>query len=220
MSSLLRKIVLRALTLPFVLAIVMTALTTSEILYLRRLNGLTEHTQNVIATVSRTYRLTVDHETAIRGYLLTGGPQHLKPFEIATGQLDDTTARLARLVADNPRAARARAGAGRRDRRLEAHGRRQDGRLARRSADAAARGRHDCGAGRGQAPHGRHPRARRRHRRRGTAAARRAERDAGPAHAADVARRRAGRRTAGRRHHGDPGPADPRHRSHLPPGAA
>ena len=102
MSSQLRKIVLRALALPFVLAIVMTALTTSEILYLRRLNGLTEHTQNVIATVSRTYRLTVDHETAIRGYLLTGGPQHLKPFETASGLLDETTARLARLVADNP----------------------------------------------------------------------------------------------------------------------
>src|SRR5688572_14087339 len=102
MSSLLRKIVFRALALPFVLAIVMTALTTSEILYLRRLNGLTEHTQNVIATVSRTYRLTVDHETAIRGYLLTGGPQHLKPFETAAGLLEDTTARLSQLVADNP----------------------------------------------------------------------------------------------------------------------
>ena len=102
MSSLLRKIVLRALTLPFVLAIVMMALTTSEILYLRRLNGFTEHTQDVIATVARTYRLTVDHETALRGYLLTGEPRHLKPFETAAGLLDDTTARLLRLVADNP----------------------------------------------------------------------------------------------------------------------
>jgi len=102
MSPLLRKIILRALTLPFLLALVITALTTSEILYLRRLNGFTEHTQDVIATVARAYRLTVDHETAIRGYLLTGEPGHLKPFEAAAGPLDETTGRLAWLVADNP----------------------------------------------------------------------------------------------------------------------
>jgi signal transduction histidine kinase/CheY-like chemotaxis protein len=102
MPSRLRKIIIRALTLPFVLALVITAMTTSEILYLRRLNGLTEHTQNVIGTVARTYRLTVDHETALRGYLLTGGPLHLQPFTTAAGELDDATARLERLVADNP----------------------------------------------------------------------------------------------------------------------
>jgi signal transduction histidine kinase len=101
MSSRLRQIVIRALVLPFALALLLVALTTIEISYLRNLGGWVEHTQEVLGSAGRAYRLIVDQETSVRGYLLTGAPAFLEPYEAGRTELPDTLAAIADLVRDN-----------------------------------------------------------------------------------------------------------------------
>ncbi|HVU51540.1 MAG TPA: ATP-binding protein [Polyangia bacterium] len=109
MSSELRRIVVRALALPLVLAVALAALLATQVVYLRRLAGWVEHTQAVMFTASRTLRLVVDQETGIRGYLLTGAPEFLEPYLSGHGQVSGHLGELDDLVRDNPeQAARAR----------------------------------------------------------------------------------------------------------------
>jgi signal transduction histidine kinase/ActR/RegA family two-component response regulator len=102
MSPRLRQIVIRAVALPFLLALVLAGLTTAEILYLSRLSRSVEHSRAVLAAAGHTYRLVIDEETGIRGYLLSGSPRFLEPYQIGRTQIPDALKELRRLVADNP----------------------------------------------------------------------------------------------------------------------
>ena len=102
MSSELRRIVVRALALPLVLAIALAGLLASQVVYLRRLSGWVEHTRAVMFTTSRALRLVVDQETGIRGYLLTGSPEFLEPYQTGHGEVSAQLAELDNLVRDNP----------------------------------------------------------------------------------------------------------------------
>ena len=101
MSSDLRRIVVRALALPLVLATALAGLLATQVVYLRRLSGWVEHTRAVMFTTSRTLRLVVDQETGIRGYLLTGSPDFLDPYLSGHGEVSSQLAELDNLVRDN-----------------------------------------------------------------------------------------------------------------------
>src|SRR5579871_4249914 len=102
MSSELRRIVVRALALPFALAILVATLTSTEIFYLRRLASAVDHTRIVLFTASRALRLVIDQETGIRGYLLTGAPEFLEPYTLGADQVSRTLADLRHQVRENP----------------------------------------------------------------------------------------------------------------------
>lgn len=61
-----------------------------------------EHTMNVQGHLTRVLSLLQDAETGQRGYLLTGNPAYLEPFNSAAADLDKVVERLGLEVADNP----------------------------------------------------------------------------------------------------------------------
>ncbi|TAJ72281.1 MAG: response regulator [Phenylobacterium sp.] len=61
------------------------------------------HTLQVESHLADLTSLIQDAETGQRGYLLTGRPEFLKPYDIAGARLERDLAELQRLVADNPR---------------------------------------------------------------------------------------------------------------------
>ena len=61
------------------------------------------HTQEVLLQLSNTESLLKDAETGQRGYLYTGVPRYLAPYDLAVKQVDPALDRLAELTADNPR---------------------------------------------------------------------------------------------------------------------
>lgn len=62
-----------------------------------------QHTQQVLLQISRTQTLIDDAETGQRGYLYTGDPNYLPPYDRAVIELQPHIQQLQRLTADNPR---------------------------------------------------------------------------------------------------------------------
>ena len=60
------------------------------------------HTAEVLLQLSNTESLLKDAETGQRGYLYTGDPQYLAPYNLAVNQIDKEIEKLAELTADNP----------------------------------------------------------------------------------------------------------------------
>jgi signal transduction histidine kinase/DNA-binding response OmpR family regulator/CHASE3 domain sensor protein len=69
---------------------------------LRDNSGMVAHTHEVIVAVGDILSLVTDAETGQRGYLLTGDPEYLEPYNEALRKIDVRVADLARLIADNP----------------------------------------------------------------------------------------------------------------------
>ncbi len=63
----------------------------------------TAHTRHVLFAISQTESLLKDAETGQRGYLYTGNPQYLAPYDLAVSQIEPHLQELAQLTADNPR---------------------------------------------------------------------------------------------------------------------
>jgi PAS domain S-box-containing protein len=61
------------------------------------------HTQQTLLELSQTESLVKDAETGQRGFLYTGDPKYLAPYDLAVGQVAGHIDRLAELTADNPR---------------------------------------------------------------------------------------------------------------------
>jgi methyl-accepting chemotaxis protein len=61
-----------------------------------------DHTDLAIARASDIERMIIDKETSLRGYVITGIPAFLEPFEDAEKRLPGAFAELTDLVADNP----------------------------------------------------------------------------------------------------------------------
>jgi signal transduction histidine kinase/ActR/RegA family two-component response regulator len=102
MSTHLRGIVIRALALPFALAIVVGVLSSTEIVYLQRLAKTVDHTRLVIFTASRMLRLIVDQETGIRGYLLTGASEFLEPYVKGAPEIERDMVDLRQQIRGSP----------------------------------------------------------------------------------------------------------------------
>jgi PAS domain S-box-containing protein len=60
------------------------------------------HSRQVLAELERTESLLLDAETGQRGYLLTGEPKYLEPYNSAVTQIDSHILALTQLTADNP----------------------------------------------------------------------------------------------------------------------
>ncbi len=60
------------------------------------------HTFEVDRQIQTLRRLMVDAETGVRGYLLTGAPEYLEPYNRALLQIPETQAGLESLIQDNP----------------------------------------------------------------------------------------------------------------------
>ncbi len=61
-----------------------------------------DHTQHVIETANRVLATAVDMETGMRGYLLAGNEDLLKPYNVGHERFDQLVAALSQTVADNP----------------------------------------------------------------------------------------------------------------------
>jgi methyl-accepting chemotaxis protein len=61
-----------------------------------------DHTDRVMARASRIEGMVMEEATAVRGFLLTGAPEYLTPFEQAHGALPGALDELSGLVNDNP----------------------------------------------------------------------------------------------------------------------
>jgi PAS domain S-box-containing protein len=62
--------------------------------------------QEVLTTSGDLYRLAVDAETGMRGFVITGNPAFLEPYTRARGRIGPLSRELSRLVANDPDQAR------------------------------------------------------------------------------------------------------------------
>jgi len=83
--------------------VINTAVTRRRIAIQDSNQGWVEHTQRVQLELTTVESLLKDAETGQRGYLYTGEPKYLEPYNVAVQQIDSHIATLAELVTDNPR---------------------------------------------------------------------------------------------------------------------
>lgn len=97
-----RSLLRRTVLLPFV---VVMSLAGALFWEARNLNSSllwVDHTDQVIASSSRLYRLLIDMETGVRGYLLTGDDVFLQPYYEGERAINPEYQSLRALIADNP----------------------------------------------------------------------------------------------------------------------
>ncbi|MGH9943299.1 MAG: CHASE3 domain-containing protein [Pyrinomonadaceae bacterium] len=91
-----------AVLLPLVLMAVLAGLFLWQISRLLSASQWVEHTDKVIARANSAHKSLIDMETGMRGYLITGKPEFLEPYERAAREIDPAFAALGGLVSDNP----------------------------------------------------------------------------------------------------------------------
>jgi CheY-like chemotaxis protein/CHASE3 domain sensor protein len=97
-----RRILLRNVTVPLAAGCATAALFVGLIIYLLSALHWVEHTERVIGNANEITKLSVDLETGLRGYLLTGDEAFLAPYRTGKAKMSAEMATLAELVADNP----------------------------------------------------------------------------------------------------------------------
>jgi CheY-like chemotaxis protein/signal transduction histidine kinase/CHASE3 domain sensor protein len=97
-----RRILTRNIAVPLGIGIVSAGLFVGVILYLLSVLGMVEHTDRVIAQANQLQRLSVDQETAMRGFLISGQESFLAPYEVAKPKMKVDMASLRAFVSDNP----------------------------------------------------------------------------------------------------------------------
>ena len=102
-ESAFRQALRRAVVLPTMALVVALALLLAVQLYLLRIARLADHSNAVLAQISRVEKLAVDMETGVRGYEVTGDPVFLEPFQTATLGLSHEFDALEKLVATDVR---------------------------------------------------------------------------------------------------------------------
>ncbi|HCS44536.1 MAG TPA: two-component system sensor histidine kinase/response regulator [Pseudomonas sp.] len=97
-----RKLLSRNVGLPLGVGVVSAVFFVSLIAYLLSVIQWVEHTDRVINNANESIKLTVDLETGMRGFLLTGDEQFLEPYETAKPRITVALKTLLELTADNP----------------------------------------------------------------------------------------------------------------------
>ena len=97
-----RKLLSRNVSLPLGLGVLSVVFFVSLITYLMSVMQRVEHTDRVINNANEAVKLTVDLETGMRGYLLTGDAHFLDPYETAKPRIMVALNTLQELTADNP----------------------------------------------------------------------------------------------------------------------
>jgi len=97
-----RRILNRNVGLPLGLGLVGALFFALLIGYLLNVIRWVEHTDQVLNRASEVYKLTLDLETGMRGFLLSGEEDYLAPYEQARGKYRPLTEQLIGMVGDNP----------------------------------------------------------------------------------------------------------------------
>jgi PAS domain S-box-containing protein len=90
-----------SLAVPAILMVLMASVVAFEVSELRQALDWVDHTDNVIAEARAALRRIVDAESGLRGYLVTGEPEFLQPWQ-PTSKDHARFARLEEMVSDNP----------------------------------------------------------------------------------------------------------------------
>ncbi|EJM81453.1 signal transduction histidine kinase [Pseudomonas sp. GM74] len=97
-----RKLLSRNISLPLGLGLISAVFFVSLITYLLSTIQWVEHTDRVINNANEAVKLTVDLETGMRGFLLSGDEHFLDPYETAKPRIAVELNSLLELTADNP----------------------------------------------------------------------------------------------------------------------
>jgi signal transduction histidine kinase len=95
-----RRLLTRAVLVPFVLLAALALALAVGVTTLVRSARLTERSDQVLTQSARLREQLVDRETALRGYLLSGNDAFLEPLVLADEQLPETLLRARSLVGD------------------------------------------------------------------------------------------------------------------------
>jgi len=97
-----RKLLSRNISLPLGVGLISAVFFVSLITYLLSTIQWVEHTDRVINNANEAVKLTVDLETGMRGFLLSGDDKFLEPYETAKPRVEIVLKTLLELTADNP----------------------------------------------------------------------------------------------------------------------
>ncbi|WP_040268382.1 response regulator [Pseudomonas rhodesiae] len=97
-----RTLLSRNVALPLGVGVLSAVFFVCLITYLLSVIQWVEHTDRVINNLNETSKLTVDQETGMRGFLITGDEHFLDPYEVAKPRIMSDLRNLQELVADNP----------------------------------------------------------------------------------------------------------------------
>ncbi|QJI29254.1 response regulator [Pseudomonas sp. ADAK18] len=97
-----RKLLSRNVALPLGVGVLSAVFFVCLITYLLSVIQWVEHTDRVITNLNETSKLTIDLETGMRGFLITGDEHFLDPYEVAKPRIISDLRGLQELVSDNP----------------------------------------------------------------------------------------------------------------------
>ncbi|PRA27571.1 response regulator [Pseudomonas poae] len=97
-----RNLLSRNVALPLGVGVLSAVFFGCLITYLLSVIQWVEHTDRVINNLNESSKLTVDLETGMRGFLITGDEHFLDPYEVAKPRIIADLRNLQGLVADNP----------------------------------------------------------------------------------------------------------------------
>jgi CHASE3 domain sensor protein len=100
-SNSFKKMLTRNVALPLLLSTALCGVFIGLILYMLSVNRWLDHSDQVIAKTNEIFKMTIDSETGLRGYLLTGDENFLEPYDRAETQLAPAFQELRLLVSDN-----------------------------------------------------------------------------------------------------------------------
>ncbi|AMM23595.1 response regulator [Variovorax sp. PAMC 28711] len=96
-----QRVLSRNVKLPLVAGVLGAAVFVGLIFYLLSVIGWVEHTDQVTRNATEAQRLSVDMESSMRGYLISGDVRFLDPYQSAQSRIDGELGALRALVADN-----------------------------------------------------------------------------------------------------------------------
>ncbi|MDM0013918.1 response regulator [Variovorax sp. J22P168] len=96
-----QRLLSRNLKLPLAGGIFGAVVFVALIVYLLSVIGWVEHTDRVTGSASELQRRSIDMETGMRGFLITGDDRFLEPYESALARVKNDTGALRSLVSDN-----------------------------------------------------------------------------------------------------------------------
>jgi CheY-like chemotaxis protein/CHASE3 domain sensor protein len=96
-----RRILSRNVSLPIGVGVLSAAFFVCLVAYLLNVLKWVEHTDQVLSDLNQVYKLTIDQETGMRGFLLAGDERFLDPYEVAKPRIRAELESLREMVSDN-----------------------------------------------------------------------------------------------------------------------
>ncbi|MBK5001148.1 response regulator [Pseudomonas sp. S31] len=97
-----RKLLSRNIGLPLGVGLLGAVAFVAVVYYLLSAMQWVEHTDRVIGNANETVKLSIDMETGMRGFLITGDERFLDPYEVAKPRILSSLNSLRAMVEDNP----------------------------------------------------------------------------------------------------------------------